>query len=224
MPRRPGARSRGGHRHRAAWAADRRQVEELMVRWRHNVPARGSVSRGAWAEPRSRPGSVSPRTRPAPRRCRTLGGRPRSWCRSAPSPQGASRSTPRADRFCTASTRRSRFRPSRSSFRTTSTSPLRRTRRQRSRPAESSRTPGARSSWMSTSPTPAVSRTSRCGSSDCGPSAFETRAQVEMAPSSPCPRHSARAQRGAHRARRPHHELLAGHRDRHRGRRSGRRL
>ena len=41
MPRRrPWAQPRDGHRHRTAWAADdRRQVEELMVRWRHNVPA-----------------------------------------------------------------------------------------------------------------------------------------------------------------------------------------
>ena len=41
MPRRrPRARSRGDHRHRTAWTADdRRQVEELTVRWRHNVPA-----------------------------------------------------------------------------------------------------------------------------------------------------------------------------------------
>ena len=41
MPhRRPRARSRGGHRHRTAWTADDRlQVEELMVRRRHNVPA-----------------------------------------------------------------------------------------------------------------------------------------------------------------------------------------
>ena len=40
MPQRPWARSRGDHRHRTAWTADdRRQVEELMVRWRHNVPA-----------------------------------------------------------------------------------------------------------------------------------------------------------------------------------------
>ena len=37
---RPRSQSRGGHRHRTAWTADdRRQVEELMVRWRHNVPA-----------------------------------------------------------------------------------------------------------------------------------------------------------------------------------------
>ena len=41
MPQgRPRARSRGDHRHRTAWTADdRRQVEELTVRWRHNVPA-----------------------------------------------------------------------------------------------------------------------------------------------------------------------------------------
>ena len=41
MPRRPRARSRAGRRHRTASTADdRRQVEELMERWRHNVPAR----------------------------------------------------------------------------------------------------------------------------------------------------------------------------------------
>ena len=41
MPRRPRVPSRGGHRHRTAWTADdRRQVEELMVRWRYNVPGR----------------------------------------------------------------------------------------------------------------------------------------------------------------------------------------
>ena len=42
MPRqRPGAQFRGGHRRRTASAADdRRQVEELMVRWRRNVPGR----------------------------------------------------------------------------------------------------------------------------------------------------------------------------------------
>ena len=42
MPRRrPRAQPRGDHRHRTAWAADdRRQVEELMVRWRRHVPGR----------------------------------------------------------------------------------------------------------------------------------------------------------------------------------------
>ena len=42
MPRRqPLAGFRGCLRHRTAWTADdERQVEELMVRWRHNVPAR----------------------------------------------------------------------------------------------------------------------------------------------------------------------------------------
>ena len=41
MTRRPWAPCRGGHRHRSAWTAnDRRHVEELMVRWRHNVPGR----------------------------------------------------------------------------------------------------------------------------------------------------------------------------------------
>ena len=52
----------------------------------------------------------------APRRCRTRGGRPRSWCRSA-------RPGPASTRQAHA--RWARFRPSRSSFQTTSTSPLR---------------------------------------------------------------------------------------------------
>ena len=41
MPQRqPWAQSRGGYRHRTDWTTDdRRQVEELMVCWRHNVPA-----------------------------------------------------------------------------------------------------------------------------------------------------------------------------------------
>ena len=40
LHRRPWAQSGGDHQHRTAWTADdRRQVEELMLRWRHNVPA-----------------------------------------------------------------------------------------------------------------------------------------------------------------------------------------
>ena len=44
LRRRPRARSRGDHRQRAAWTADDRcQVEELMVRWRHNDAALESL-------------------------------------------------------------------------------------------------------------------------------------------------------------------------------------
>ena len=56
-----------------------------------------------------------PAVLPAPRRCRTRGGRPRSWCRPArPGRRARAKPTPRAARSCTVLTRRARFRPSRS--------------------------------------------------------------------------------------------------------------
>ena len=72
------------------------------------------------------PGSAPARTRPAPRRCRTRGGRPRLVVSiSARWPASTRRPTPRADRSCTVLTKSARFRPSRSSFQTMSTSPFR---------------------------------------------------------------------------------------------------
>ena len=110
LRRRPRRGSRGGHRHRTVWTADdRRQVAELMVRWRHNVPGR------EWERRARRMGRTAaaarfspPRTRPAPRSAEHEAACPQSWCRSAPS-SPSSRPTPRADRSCTVLTRRTRF-------------------------------------------------------------------------------------------------------------------
>ena len=95
------------------------------------------------ARPRARPGcvrgSATARTRPAPRRCRIRGSRPRWWCRSARPGRRAPAGPPsRADRWA-------KLRPRRSSFQTTNTSPLRRARRQLSSPGRSSRRPEAKS-------------------------------------------------------------------------------
>ena len=81
--------------------------------------ASGPATVRSWIS--SRPNSAS-----APR-CRTRGGRPQSWCRAVPLwPASTRKPTPRVDRSCTVLTRWARFRPRRSSFQTTSTSPLRR--------------------------------------------------------------------------------------------------
>ena len=63
MPQRwPWAQSRGDHGHRTAWAPDdRRQVEELMVRWRHNVPGR------EWGASREADGPAAPAQQPPSR-------------------------------------------------------------------------------------------------------------------------------------------------------------
>ena len=63
----------------------------------------------------------------------------------APCPVRTRRPTPRADRTCTVLTRWTRVRPRRSSFQTTSTSPVRSSRTQLSSPGRSSRTPDAKS-------------------------------------------------------------------------------
>ena len=64
----------------------------------------------------------------------------------APYPVSTRRPTPRVDRFCTVLTRWAMVRPRRSSFQTTSTSPVRSARTQLSSPGRSSRTPDA-TSW-----------------------------------------------------------------------------
>ena len=72
------------------------------------------------ARPSASPRGLDPRqtvrfagsapARPAPRRRRTRGGRPRSWC---PGPASTRRPTPWADRSCTVLTKWVRFRPRR---------------------------------------------------------------------------------------------------------------
>ena len=56
------------------------------MRWRHNVPGREWDASEVFGPDSGRgPDQPSPRNRPALRRCRTRGGRPRSWRRSASS-------------------------------------------------------------------------------------------------------------------------------------------
>ncbi len=94
---------------------------------------------------------------------------------AAPWPVSTLRPMPRFVRSCTTFTRCRRLRPRRSSFQTTSVSPFLSACRHEERPGRSSFLPDALSPYRWRSATPAARSASRCRSSTCDPSAFDTR-------------------------------------------------
>ena len=89
-------------------------------------PGAGCLREGARSKHSgSAPGQLPLETRPAPRRCRTRGGRPRSWCRSA-RPGRRAPAGPRRGRTVRGVDQMGEVAAqARSSFQTTSTSPFR---------------------------------------------------------------------------------------------------